>query len=219
MEQMSAWANTETALRVGAQAQFGSCSQSYMTDTGGDHPQGYCQITCGRCNGGGGSNNSGNNNNNSGGQQTGKGANGQTCPCTDTQPDSSASCQQQVRWLQALRHTARCTLRMAWLPRVGLRIPHCHIITRASITLMLLCSRLSSLLLCPVHAALTHFDPPEAAAQACAAWRAGKRVSDCQRAAPQAGWGNCGQAFMTNPTSDSPCGHCMRTCGRCNASS
>lgn len=35
----------------------------------------------------------------------------------------------------------------------------------------------------------------------------------------QAGWGNCGQAFMTNPTSDSPCGHCMRTCGRCNASS
>jgi hypothetical protein len=34
----------------------------------------------------------------------------------------------------------------------------------------------------------------------------------------QAGWGNCGQAFMTNPTSDSPCGHCMKTCGRCSAS-
>ncbi|KAK9835375.1 hypothetical protein WJX81_005549 [Elliptochloris bilobata] len=119
------------------QAQFGSCSQGYMTDTGGDHPQGYCQSTCGRCNGGGSNNGGGNNNNNNnnsnggnnGGQSTGKGANGQTCPCTDTQPDSSASCQQQ------------------------------------------------------------------------------------------AGWGNCGQAFMTNPTNDSPCGHCMRTCGRCSASS
>ena len=92
-----------------------------MTDAGGDHPQGYCQITCGRCNGGGGNNNGGNNNNNSGGQQTGKGANGQTCPCTDTQPDGSASCQQQVRWLQAPRHTASCTLRTAWLPGIYLR--------------------------------------------------------------------------------------------------
>ena len=107
MEQTSLRAGTEAALRVGAQAQFGSCSQAYMTDTGGDHPQGYCQVTCGRCNGGASNNNGGNNNsgNNNGGQQTGKGANGQTCPCTDTQPDSSASCQQQVRWLHAPRHT------------------------------------------------------------------------------------------------------------------